>query len=419
MTPQVEGGLELAQAIDSLARVLSRASLQVQQGESVFRVEPVELALQVTAARIGPGLDGIEWRVLGLGDQAVSEAGTLHRLTMRFAPRSPRRVSGQDTKEQGSDLQTIAQKILGYDYQQGVGGLPEPLILASLRRSRETERPESAALAGASEVIAVRVRYLDVGQPGRLVIEQKFMRRPGSPESDRKLVEIRRILDETHRGHAERKRLVEATADYVASLVDNAIVRPETYQWEIQGVPDPAAVSAMLDRSQQWLQGLVKRPFESAATQMGVPSLVAGPIGAIGANVVIAPVARDVQDATQIIDVVGIIIGATTGVHPLVIACIKHLADTEFHKAVANGVTKVFNGLLAGSIDEPLSARATRPAAPGRDAWGRAWYLSLPAAPAEQPEPQPSASSPPEPAAAPPRPPIPPTPGISGPGGLG
>ncbi len=408
MTPQVEGGLELAQAIDSLARVLSRASLQVQQGESGFRLEPVELALQVTAARIGPGLDGIEWRVLGLGDQAVSQAGTPHRLTMRFAPRSPGRVSRQDTKEQGFDRRTIVQEMFGSDR------LPEPL---NWPRNRETERPESV-----SEVIAVRVRYLGVGQPGRLVIEQKFERRPSSPESDRELAEIRQISAETHPGHAERERLVEATAEYVASRLGSGIVGPVTYRWEIQGLLDPAAVSNALDRSQQWLQGLVERPIERAATPLGVPPALAGALGAIGANVVTAPVARDVQGTTQIIDVIGIIIGSVAGIHPLVIASVKHLANTEFQQAVAGGVTKVFDGLLAGSIDEPPFRPVSHPTHTLRPA-GPASQLPTPspgpAAPAEQTGPQPPISPAPGPAAPDPKPPIRPTPGISGPGGLG
>jgi len=291
-------------------------------------------------------------------------------------------------------------------------------------RNLDQERAESTAPAGASNPIAVQVRYLDAGQSGqpeRLVIEQQIVRIPDSPEHQAKLDAIR----SKSRGHGERKSLVEATADYVASLVDNAILRPKTYQWEIQGVPDPAAVSAMLDRSQQWLQGLVKRPIERAAAQVGVPSPVAGAVGDIGANFIIAPVERDVQDATQIIDIIGIIIGTAAGVHPLVIVSIKHLANTQFQKAVADGITNVFDGLLAGSIERP-SQRPSHPTPTPRRPSHR------PAAPAsqlpptrprpstpEQPEPQPSASSPPEPAAAPPHPRIRPTPGISGPGRLG
>ena len=449
-------GLELAQAIDSLARVLSRASSRARQGESAFQVEPVELTLQVTAVRTGLGVDGIEWRVLELGDQAAVQKNMVHSLTIRINPRSPRQASGQgvlgqrpgqrvpgrggqeqrrDTPAKPGVFSVRGGPVLpdvagtpGGDYRPG--GVRMPLVLERLR-GRGAKGLESAAV-GADKVIAVRVRYLDAGQSGRLgrlVIEQKIAAMPSIPESS----ELGRMLVEERQGQAGRQRLVEAAAEYVATGVDNRLIPPVTEQWEIQGALNPAAVSDALDRSQQWLQGLVQRPFESASVQLGAPSPVAGPIGAIGANVAIAPVARPVQDATVIIDIIGILIGTATGMHPLVMASIKHLAHTEFHRAVAQGVAQAFDGLLTGSIDEPyaptrphvtprspssrpgpddptLAERAPPPSTPSRLA---------PPPPTSSPRPTPPRPSTPSPLAPPAPSPRRPAPGIPGPGGFG
>lgn len=361
MTSQVAGGLELAQAIDSLTRVLSQASLKVRQEESVFLVEPVELTLQVAPSRTGPGLADIEWRVLGLGDETLPHPGTVHSLTLRFAPRSPEQDSGQDVMEQRASSRglvvgggLLSEQDLGLDDQEAViaGPVPGGPDVAGL---------ESGAVGGVGDVTVVRVRcYLDVepsGQPRRLVIEREVAAAPSDPRLD----EIRRLSGEEHQGEDERHRLVDATAEYFADRIDNGVfgqVGPQ--RWEIRDMPNPAAVSEALDRSQQWLRGLIEGPLKSAGTQLGVALPVAELISSVGANFVTDPVARRIQGVSRVIDIVGIGFGAATGMHPVVVASIEHLARTEISETISEtivqGVTKAFDGLLAGIRDEPAPA---------------------------------------------------------------
>ena len=370
MTPQVEDGLELAQALDSLIDALGRASRHAQQEDSACQLEPVELTLQVTLSRTGPGTDGIKWRVLGADREALPHAGSVHSLKMRFTPRRARldfmpEASGRGTHQPESRSTTDPASPSPLSPTSVLGPRSYPPVAASARRWTRADPGilgrGAGTVATADGTYAVRVScYLESGpggMPPLLVIERLATVVPEVPAG------IRRMNDAASTP-ADKERLVDATAEYVASRVDGVVFKPVRQQWEVRGLFNPAVASDELDSFQEWLRNLAQSPLMGAATALRVPSPVGEVASGIGANIVIAPVDRSVQGATEVIDVVGIVVGSALGMHPLVIACLKHLARTEFHRAVAGVVTKAFDGLSMGSKDVPPAPSPSRPAPP-------------------------------------------------------
>ena len=464
MTPQVEDGLELAQALGSLTDALSRAVLHAQQADSVFQAEPVELTLQVTVSQTGPGAGGTEWRVLGAGGAAVPHAGASHSLKMRFTPLPGRRDSAQDGLKRSAEQPDDGPGTHQLPQSPSSASKPSSDSAAAIiappgamrpvvpRREATGDRPwrrrttsdlagrPAGVVAGIDRTYAVRVScYLDAGpsgQPRCLVIERTVATVP----EDDALANVRWMCKEAPLAPALREGLVDAVSEYVACRVDDAAFKPVKQQWEIQGMFNPAAASDQLERFQEWLQNLAQSPLQDAATQLGAAAPVAEVASGVAANIVVAPVDRAVQDVTKVIDIAGIVVGTALSMHPLALACLKHLAHTEFHEIVANAVTKAFNGLLVGSKDIP-PAPASRPSSAAPSPGSPSPYpfpswRDRPPPPTtrlgpsrrippvrptpRQPPPGPP-PSPPSPLAPPsqPKPKGPGAPGVGGPGGLG
>lgn len=82
----IDGGVELAAAIEALRSALVRAWVDGQTNRVRFRVEPVELTVQVGVTRVGKGSAGIKWHVLSLGGERSKEAASTQTLVLRLAP---------------------------------------------------------------------------------------------------------------------------------------------------------------------------------------------------------------------------------------------------------------------------------------------------------------------------------------------
>jgi len=79
-------GVELADAIEALRDALVRAWWDGQNSRVRFRVEPVELTVQVGVTRTGKGAAGVKWHVLALGGERSRESATTQMLKIRLAP---------------------------------------------------------------------------------------------------------------------------------------------------------------------------------------------------------------------------------------------------------------------------------------------------------------------------------------------
>jgi hypothetical protein len=110
-----EGGwVELPGAIEALRRDLAAAWWDGRRHRVRFRVEPVELTVQVGVARTGKGAAGIKWHVLALGGERSHETTATQTLKLRLAPvlydehgiklpDADQLISGRDEDERGFD----------------------------------------------------------------------------------------------------------------------------------------------------------------------------------------------------------------------------------------------------------------------------------------------------------------------------
>jgi hypothetical protein len=80
------GWVGLTEAIEALRDALVAAWWDGQQQRVRFKVEPVELTMQVGVTRAGTGSAGIRWHVLALGGERSREAVSTQTLKLRLAP---------------------------------------------------------------------------------------------------------------------------------------------------------------------------------------------------------------------------------------------------------------------------------------------------------------------------------------------
>lgn len=80
------GWVDLTEAISSLRDDLAAAWWDGKQRRVRFRVEPVELTLQVGVTKTGKASAGVKWHVLALGGERGREASSTQTLKLRLQP---------------------------------------------------------------------------------------------------------------------------------------------------------------------------------------------------------------------------------------------------------------------------------------------------------------------------------------------
>jgi hypothetical protein len=80
------GWVDLPDAIEALRRDLAAAWWDGRRHRVRFRVEPVELTVQVGVTRSGKGSAGVKWHILTLGGERSRETTTVQTLTLRLTP---------------------------------------------------------------------------------------------------------------------------------------------------------------------------------------------------------------------------------------------------------------------------------------------------------------------------------------------
>jgi Trypsin-co-occurring domain 2 len=103
----------LTEAIEALRAALVAAWWDGQRRRVRFKVEPVELTMQVGVTQAGKGSAGIRWHVLALGGERSREAVTTQTLKLRLTPVL--------FDEQGNVLAEAEQLISDSDEQAGAG----------------------------------------------------------------------------------------------------------------------------------------------------------------------------------------------------------------------------------------------------------------------------------------------------------
>jgi len=80
------GWVGLTEAIEALRGALGAAWWDSQQRRVRFKVEPIELTMQVGVTRAGKGAAGIRWHVLTLGGEWSREAVSTQTLKLKLEP---------------------------------------------------------------------------------------------------------------------------------------------------------------------------------------------------------------------------------------------------------------------------------------------------------------------------------------------
>ena len=106
----------LTEAIEALRSALVAAWWDGQSRRVRFRIEPVELTMQVGVTRTGKGSAGIKWHVLALGGERSREAATTQTLKLKLAPVL--------FDEQGNVLAEAEQFISDRDQVSGMRDVP-------------------------------------------------------------------------------------------------------------------------------------------------------------------------------------------------------------------------------------------------------------------------------------------------------
>jgi len=81
-----EGWVALSDAIAALRRDLADAWWDGQNERVRFKVEPVEMTIQVGVTKTGKGQAGVKWHILALGGEKSREATSTQTLRLRLAP---------------------------------------------------------------------------------------------------------------------------------------------------------------------------------------------------------------------------------------------------------------------------------------------------------------------------------------------
>ena len=251
--PDSRRGVEVAKAIEALGRALGRVSLSGQQGEACFTIEPAELTLQVAVFRTG--LAGIEWLVLGPGDDEPPHASAMQMLKIRLAPLLG--TGGHALAKTGQDLPDVVEEVsaagsgeFNWDYTRLDDGKLDK-VLASTAPPQSVEfvrlrlyeftaqfpQPDTAALSGRSRPVM------------QLIVERGSFNLP----TRSKIAEV------------IRDKEAETMAQYIANQLDTMVSRQLLNWWRTEDPGGFAADADWVEKFQgslhQYLVGTPVRKF--------------------------------------------------------------------------------------------------------------------------------------------------------------
>jgi hypothetical protein len=148
-----------------------------------------------------------------------------------------------------------------------------------------------------------------------------------------------------HVGERLNEALAESMADRIAEMT-----------WKIDdGLSDGQVadlVASLPDRVKTIAQG----KLDSLAQVAGVPAPVALLGADVTATLVLSPVLKPVENGLHTLEIVGIVIGLVTGLHPLVIACAKHLAHDEFGSMLTTAIKQAMKPPSAQTLADSVAA---------------------------------------------------------------
>jgi hypothetical protein len=283
------------------------------------------------------GADG--WELAGVqehreGGDGSSRWDTSRLTTVYTFKRSNAHITAKSTELRG--------KVESSGLQQGITGHTAHL---------EEDNPIGWESAGRATLATFTVYFLRDGEPedeatvgrdsgfgtGRLLIECRIFH----PRSQADIDAIESLSGEYQAPEVtedRREEIKEAAADYAASRVQD--------QWDVTWWETPQSfpfseVVDLLNGSAEWLRGVVERSLTEAVSGTGAEDPIVTVGAGIAARFVTARVTAPLESAARFCEVTGIIIGAITGSHTLVMACAKRLAHDILGERLAEGFKQI------------------------------------------------------------------------------
>ena len=225
-------------------------------------------------------------------------------------------------------------------------------------RSADTETDHSAGPSpsggGESAVGATvtAVRFAVYWQPdrgasgatGRFVVAREAARLHDPAEIDT-FIRLGWECDSPGVTRERREQIKAAAADYAASWTEGQW--GDAWWQTPQGFPLSRAAD-LFDGSAEWLRSLIEHPTVDVLSAAGVDSPMVTIGAGVAANFVTAPVTAPLEGAARLCEIAGIVIGALTGMHALVMACGKRLAHDEAHRLLGKGFERVIGSFERG-----------------------------------------------------------------------
>ena len=331
-------GVSLAQAINSLADELRRVSAEVQRDRPSFQIDPVELTLHVTASSAHGA--GVEWRVLEEDDE--QHTGVAHVLKLRLGWNSP----GRDPK-----TDAVGENSAGPESRRGSDRAQEHRAEAAPAPIRAGRSGNPSIVDRAPETAPARLVRLTVyplwggdaeSSESRLNARVLVKREVFTARSTAQLDHIELLRSQyansntSDRGEALRA----ATADYFAGQVEDKL---DISWWETRDNFPLSSAADDLDKSAELLRSLAERPLAMAAHAAGADGPAVSILIGITAEAATRRLTAPLEDAARLCEVVGVLVGLATGMHPLVVACANRLVHDQLGSALAGAFERLID----------------------------------------------------------------------------
>jgi hypothetical protein len=83
---EASDSVDLADAITALREALVKAMWDGKDSKVRFRLQPVDLTVQVGVTRTGKGSAGVKWHILTIGGERSRQSEVIQTLRLKLAP---------------------------------------------------------------------------------------------------------------------------------------------------------------------------------------------------------------------------------------------------------------------------------------------------------------------------------------------
>jgi hypothetical protein len=153
------------------------------------------------------------------------------------------------------------------------------------------------------------------------------------------------------------ERLKETVAEVLAGRLEGAV-------WKTIDDLSEDQIAGLLAGLPDVVKTLAEQPLDILGDAAGFPAPVVSLGADVTATLVLKPVLEPLQSAVHFLEVAGIVLGLATGMHPLVLTCVKHLAYDELGETLTHAFEQIMSPADARALAihhqpdmEPVSAR--------------------------------------------------------------